>query len=333
MWYDDCGRMKSMEKGHLFYFAPLEGISWYVYRNMQAKHFKAADYYVTPFIAPNQKREIRNKDKQDVLPENNRGMKIIPQLIGNRADEFIDTARQLEALGYHEINLNLGCPSNTVVAKGKGAGFLTRPEELEAFLEEIFGSLSMDISIKTRIGRYHEDEFYEILDLFNRFPIKQLMIHPRIQKEFYGGKPHMEQFAYAYKNSRNPVCYNGDIFTAEDYKKLAGDFPKLESVMLGRGMLANPALLEEISGEGKADKKRIKAFHDELLAAYEEILFGDITVLHKMKELWHYMICIFDHSEKYGKQIRKAKTLTEYKGIVKGLFAECRIVEGAGYCV
>lgn len=321
-----------MDRENLFYFAPLEGISWYVYRNMQAKHFKAADYYVTPFIAPNQKREIRNKDKQDVLPDNNAGMRIIPQLIGNRADEFIDTARQLEDMGYHEINLNLGCPSNTVVAKGKGSGFLARPVELEYFLDEIFNSLSMDISVKTRLGRYEEGEFYELLDLFNSFPIKRLMIHPRIQKEFYRGKPHMKQFAYAYENSKNPLCYNGDIFTAEDYEKLSETFPGLDAVMLGRGMLANPALLEEISGEGRADKKRIKAFHDELLAAYEEILFGDITVLHKMKELWHYMICIFNHSEKYGKQIRKAKTLTEYKGIIKALFAECQIVEGAGYC-
>ena len=320
-----------MEKEPLFYFAPLEGISWYVYRNMQAKHFKAADYYVTPFIAPNQKREIRNKDKQDVLPENNVGMRIIPQLIGNRADEFIDTARQLKDMGYDEINLNLGCPSNTVVAKGKGSGFLAKLVELEYFLDEIFDSLSMDISVKTRLGRYHEEEFYEILDLFNRFPIKRLMIHPRIQKEFYNGKPHMEQFAHAYENSKNPLCYNGDIFTVEDFKKLSKAFPKLEAVMLGRGMLANPALLEEISGEGKADKKRIKAFHDELLAAYEEILFGEVTVLHKMKELWHYMICIFDHGEKYGKQKNKTKTLMEYKGIVKGLLAECRIEEGAGY--
>lgn len=314
-----------------FYFAPLEGISWYVYRNMQAKHFKAADCYITPFIAPNQKREIRNKDKQDILPEHNEGLCVVPQIIGNRADEFIDTARQLQDLGYKEVNLNLGCPSGTVVAKGKGSGFLSKPDELERFLDEIFWGLQMDISVKTRIGRYDEDEFYELMELFNRFPIKELTIHPRIQKEFYSGTPHMELFAYAYENSKNPICYNGDIFKAEDYKKLAETFPKLEAVMLGRGMLANPALLEEISGEGNVSEKRIKAFHDELLAVYEEMLFGEITVLHKMKELWHYMICIFTNGEKYGKQIRKAKTLTEYKGIVNALFAECEIMNGAGY--
>lgn len=314
-----------------FYFAPLEGISWYVYRNMQAGHFRAADCYVTPFIAPNQKREIRNKDKQDILPEHNRGLCVVPQIIGNRADEFIDTAKQLREMGYGEINLNLGCPSNTVVAKGKGSGFLSRPEELERFLTEIFDGLDMEISVKTRIGRYDGEEFYELLELFNRFPIKELIIHPRIQKEFYNGRPHMEQFAYAYEHSKNPVCYNGDIFTKEDYVNLMERFPDLQAVMIGRGMLANPALLEEIKGEGKADKKRFKAFHDELLAVYEQMLFGDVTVLHKMKELWHYMICMFEDGDKYGKKIRKAKTLSEYKGIMNGLFAECEIGEGAGY--
>lgn len=243
-----------------FYFAPLEGISWYVYRNMQAKHFKAADCYITPFIAPNQKREIRNKDKQDILTEHNEGLCVVPQIIGNRADEFIDTARQLQDLGYKEVNLNLGCPSGTVVAKGKGSGFLSKPDELERFLDEIFSGLQMDISVKTRIGRYDEDEFYELMELFNRFPIKELTIHPRIQKEFYSGTPHMELFAYAYENSKNPICYNGDIFKAEDYKKLAETFPKLEAVMLGRGMLANPALLEEISGEGIVSKKESRLF-------------------------------------------------------------------------
>lgn len=314
-----------------FYFAPMEGISWYVYRNMQAKHFQAADCYITPFIAPNQKREIRNKDKQDILPEHNGSLCVVPQIIGNRADEFIDTAKQLRDLGYKQVNLNLGCPSNTVVAKGKGAGFLSRPEELEHFLTEVFEGLDMEISVKTRIGRYDAEEFYELLDLFNRFPISELIVHPRIQKEFYSGTPHMEQFAYAYENSKNPVCYNGDIFTKEDYVNLMKRFPKLESVMMGRGMLANPALLEEINGVGKADKKRLKAFHDELLAVYEEVLFGDITVLHKMKELWHYMICMFTNEKQYAKRIRKAETLGEYKGIMNALFAECEIRKGAGY--
>ncbi|MCH5281498.1 MAG: tRNA-dihydrouridine synthase family protein [Lachnospiraceae bacterium] len=315
-----------------FYFAPFEGISWYVYRNLFAKHFEGPDCYVTPFIAPNQKREIRNKDKQDVLPKHNEGLHVIPQIIGNRADEWIHTARQLQDMGYEEVNLNLGCPSNTVAAKGKGAGFLARPAQLKEFLEEIFNELSdMDISVKTRVGKQDPEEFYELLDLFNSFPIKCLMIHPRIQKEFYRGAPHREQFAYAYEHSKNPVCYNGDIFRAEDYKKLIEDYPKLDEVMLGRGLLANPFLLEEIKGTGKPDKKRLRAFHDELFVTYQELLFSEEVVLHKMKELWHYMICCFSHKEEYDKRIRKAKTLMEYKGIISALFAEGDLVEGAGY--
>ena len=315
-----------------FYFAPFEGISWYVYRNLFAKHFEGPDYYVTPFISPNQKREIRNKDKQDVLPEHNEGLNIIPQIIGNRADEWVHTARQLQAMGYGEVNLNLGCPSNTVAAKGKGAGFLARPAQLKEFLEEIFEELSdMEISVKTRVGKQDPEEFYELLELFNSFPIKSLMIHPRIQKEFYRGTPHRKQFTYAYENSKNPICYNGDIFRAEDYKRLIEDYPKLDEVMLGRGLLANPFLLEEIKGIGKPDKKRFRAFHDELFATYQGLLFSEEVVLHKMKELWHYMICCFSHKEEYDKGLRKAKTLTEYKGIISALFAEASLMEGAGY--
>ena len=292
-----------------------------MYRNMQAKHFKAADYYVTPFIAPNQKREIRNKDKQDVLPENNTGMRIIPQLIGNRADEFIDTARQLETMGYHEINLNLGCPSNTVVAKGKGSGFLAKPVELEYFLDEIFSSLSMDISVKTRLGRYHEEEFYEILDLFNRFPIKRLMIHPRIQKEFYNGKPHMEQFAYAYENSKNPLCYNGDIFTKEDYNSLISRFPELNFMMFGRGILRYPGLICLIKDGTVMKREKLLEFHNMIYESYRQNLYGDKTVLFKMKELWSYMIHSFQYDNRIEKKIKKVQKLFEYDDIIQELFS------------
>lgn len=312
-----------------FYFAPFEGISWYLYRNLAAKHFEAADCYVTPFIAPNQMRKMRESDQKDILPENNRDLHVIPQLIGNRADELIDTANQIYEMGYQEINLNFGCPSKTVVAKRKGAGILRDTDRMEKFLYEVFEGLSdhMNISIKTRIGLNGADEWEEILDIFNHFPISELIIHARVQKDFYHGKPNWDAISYALLNSKNPVCYNGDIYTVKDYQKLLHTFPTLQSVMLGRGMLSNPALLEEIKETGRLDKKRMKDFHDDLLKVYQNYLSGEVHVLHKMKEMWQYWALVFDKGGTYYKKIGKTKSLAEYRMLMNALFAECSIVE------
>lgn len=320
-----------------YYYAPMEGITGYIYRNLQAKYFAPADYYVTPFIAPNQKKEMRPKEKRDVLPENNVGLQVIPQIIGNRADEFIETAKQLREMGYKEININLGCPSGTVTAKGKGAGFLSNPDGLERFLDEIFDGLpDMNISIKTRIGRFGVDEFPDILELFNQYPVCELMIHPRVQKEFYKGKLHLEQFAYALEHSTNPLCYNGNLFRPADVEELyrrwnPSDYIALDGMMIGRGMIANPALIEEIKGEGQLDKMRLKAFLEELTGRYAEVLSGDVVVLQKMKELWHYMLCMFTNAEEYGKTIRKTGSLREYRITVNRLFQEQEIRDNAGF--
>lgn len=312
-----------------YYFAPFEGISWYLYRNLAAKHFEAADVYVTPFIAPNQMRNIRETDKRDILPEHNQGLHVIPQLIGNRADELIDTANQIYDMGYDEINLNFGCPSGTVVAKKKGAGILRDTYFMEKFLYEVFEGLSdhMKISIKTRIGVDDASEWEEILSVFNQFKLSELIVHARVRKDFYKGIPDWEAFSYAMQNSTNPLCYNGDIFTVDDYERLCEHFPNLQSVMLGRGMLANPALLEEIKGDGRLDKKRLRDFHDEMLSMYQNNLHGDITVLHKMKEIWRYWAMSLDKGDVYFKSIGKCKSLLEYKAVVNALFAECKIKE------
>lgn len=312
-----------------FYFAPFEGISGYLFRNLAIKHFQAADCYVTPFIAPNQMRQIRQSDKKDILPENNQGLHIVPQLIGNRSDELIDTANQIYDLGYKEINLNFGCPSKTVVAKRKGSGILRDLYEMEKFLDAVFLGLSdyMSISVKTRIGLRDADEWEDILHVFNKFPISEVIVHARVQKDFYNGKANWDAFAYGCEHSKNPLCYNGDIYTIDDYQRLMERFPKLQSVMLGRGMLSNPALLEEIKGIGKLDKGRLKCFHDELLAAYEECLSGDVHVLQKMKEIWRYWSMILNKGDMYYKKIGKTKTLLEYKMLMNALFAECFIAE------
>lgn len=311
-----------------YYFAPLEGISGYIYRNAYEKFFpNNIDKYFTPFIVPNQSKSLKTKEFRDVLPENNNGLNIIPQILTNDSKGFIATCKKLKQLGYDEVNLNLGCPSGTVVSKFRGSGFSAKREELDNFLDEIFKIQDMKISIKTRLGVDSADEFYEIMKIYDKYPMEELIIHPRTRQDFYGNKPNMEMFKDALKSSKNTICYNGDIFSVKDYEKFIEECPSVDRIMIGRGSLANPGLINEIKGKGVVDKNILKEFHDEVCMGYKEILSGDINVLFRMKELWSYMIGMFEDSEKVAKKIKKERMLSEYNVIISRLFAEYNIDE------
>lgn len=313
-----------------FYFAPLEGITGYVYRNTHAAFFKEVDKYFIPFIAANQYGKLSTRELHDILPAHNQGVVVVPQILTNNVQDFVRTTETLKDFGYDEANLNLGCPSGTVVAKGKGSGFLAETETLQAFLEEVFSKSATKISIKTRIGRDHPEEFEALINLFNQYPIHELIIHPRVQKDYYRNKPNLEVFRNALAVSKNPVVYNGDIFTAENYQAFISECPSIDTIMLGRGLIANPGLIQDIKTGEMLDKARLKAFHDQLLEGYEGILSGDRNVLFKMKEAWFYMSYMFSNPEKYAKKIRKSQKIADYKEAVSALFEEQDIVTGAG---
>lgn len=303
------------------YFAPLEGIGGYIYRNAQADCFIPGDKYFSPFLAPKQNRSLSPKEYRDIAPENNKNICLVPQIMANHAEIFLKAAKELKSLGYQEINLNLGCPSPTVVTKYRGAGFLAKPKELEEFLEEIFEKADIKISVKTRLGMEDEEEFPRILEIYNRFPLKELIIHPRVQKDFYKNTPRREMFSYAIKSTKIPLVYNGDVFSKEDCQEIQELFGDV-NVMLGRGVLANPALFGEIR-EGEAiTKDGLYLFHNRILSDYREVMSGEKNVLFKMKELWFYMAELFPDSEKYMKKIRKAQHLREYQAFVESLFEE-----------
>jgi len=313
-----------------YYLAPMEGITGYVYRNCYKKFFNNIDKYFTPFITPNESISLRTKELRDLLPENNEGINVVPQILTNDSQGFIFTCNKLQELGYNEVNLNLGCPSGTVVSKNRGSGFLAKREELDIFLDEIFKMDSIKISIKTRIGKEKPEEFYELIKIFNKYPLEELIIHPRTQKDFYKNKPNLEVFKAALSLSNNSVCYNGDIFTVSDYKELVKDFPKLEKVMLGRGIIANLGLVSSIKDDIYIDKKTFKDFHDEVLNTYIEVYKDKRNAMLRMKELWGYMIYMFSDNKKYIKKIKKAQNLNEYKAAVFSLFAEQEILPQAG---
>ncbi|WP_312428769.1 tRNA dihydrouridine synthase [Lacrimispora sp.] len=313
-----------------YYFAPMEGITGYIYRNAHRKYFDQVDIYVTPFIVPTQNRKFTSREKNDFLPEHNVGLHVIPQILTNKGEDFIWAANELKQFGYEEVNLNLGCPSPTVVTKGRGAGFLGEPELLELFFDQIFSALDMKISVKTRIGKDSPEEFGRLMEIYNKYPIEELIIHPRVQKDLYKNEPNWKVMKEAVSLSKNPLCYNGNLFSVEDYKEFTMVFPSIDSIMLGRGMVANPGLAGEMKNGKKMEKGQLIAFHDEILTGYEEIISGDRNVLFKMKELWAYMIQIFDGSEKHGKKIRKTQCLADYRSVVDSLFGELDLKESAG---
>ena len=316
------------------YAAPLEGITGYIYRNAHHQFFKGVDKYFTPFVTPKPKKGLNTREKNDILPEHNQNIPVVPQILTNKAEDFIKVAEMMEDLGYKEVNLNLGCPSGTVVSKKKGSGFLSDLEGLERFFEEVFSKVNVEISVKTRLGMENPEEIIALMELYNKFPISEVILHARVREDYYKKPVNHQAFAKGIATSNHPVCYNGDLFQSADIKRVQEQFPELKAVMLGRGMIANPQLTEffskEVVGnsslEDELDYARWKVFLDELCYGYEHIMSGGRNVLFKLKEVWSYMISFFPEGERYGKKIKKARTVTEYQTIINTLFREVGVL-------
>lgn len=305
-----------------YYLAPMEGVTGYIYRNAYQKFFHNVDCYYTPFLAPNQHGSFTGRERNDILPEHNEGLTVVPQILTNQAEHFIRAAKELEQWGYTEVNLNLGCPAATVVSKKKGAGFLAVPDQLEHFLEKIYEESPVAISIKTRIGVEQPEEFADLLALYNQFPVKELIIHPRVQKELYKNQPDWAAFGQAVRENRHPLCYNGDLFTVADCQKFCAAFPTVQAIMLGRGIVGNPGLLDQLQQRKPLERETLRQFHDEILEGYQRAFSGEKPVLFKMKELWSYMLPLFEHGADYAKKIRKVEKIQPYRHLIEQLFQE-----------
>ena len=310
------------------YMAPLEGITGYIYRNAYYKCYGDIDRYFAPFIMS---KKLNQKEIRDILPENNQGMELVPQILTNRAEDFLAMAKAIHSYGYQVVNLNLGCPSPTVTSRNRGAGFLELTRELDRFLDEIFTACPMKISIKTRIGVEDEEEWQQLLKIYEKYPLEELIIHPRLKTDQYKpGTIHMEAFGMAAKKGCHSLCYNGDISSISDCEELLQQFPETDKIMLGRGILRKPWLPSEIkNGEKKNPQKykeKLREFHEELLNGYVDYMSGDKNTLYKMKELWAYLGTSFTNPEKYLKKIRKAQRVSEYKIWVGNLFREQELI-------
>ena len=313
-------------------FAPMEGITDDLFRRLHHKYFPGVDRYYTPFLSPGLSGHILSKKEIfQVLPENNPDITLIPQLLTRQAEAFLGAAKILADLGYREVNLNLGCPSGTVTAKGKGSGFLTAQlrQELETFLDEVFSRCPLKISIKTRLGKADPEDFRALLELYNRFPLTELIVHPRVQQDFYRKPARMEWFRYAQENSRAPVVLSGGIATKADLERLLSLKNPPDAVMLGRGLVADPALVRKCQGLPGADKATLESFCGEFFDRTAARLGNPRGTMFRMKELWAYFILLFDDREKYQKILRKTTSLTEYQAVVARIFRDLPLREEA----
>ena len=294
-----------------YYFAPLEGLTDYIYRRVHRKHFSGVDRYYMPFLSPTQSHSLSGKEKRELPMAQDDVPGTVPQILSKVPEDFLWAAGLCADRGYEEVNLNVGCPSGTVTAKGKGAGMLKDLNALRRFFDEIFAATPLPVSVKTRVGMIDAEEFPAIMELYNDYPIRELTVHPRVGKQFYKGEVDLSAFAYAVEHSKAPLCYNGDLCTKTDIDAIAARFPTVEAVMIGRGLIADPALLC-----GTA-KEQLRAFHTELLQTYCETFQSEHNAMCRMKELWSLLVRSFAESDKQAKALRKARHLAEFEGIVR----------------
>ncbi|MBQ9044345.1 MAG: tRNA-dihydrouridine synthase family protein [Oscillospiraceae bacterium] len=311
--------------------APMEGVTGDLFRQAQARHFTHAARYYTPFLSATETRTLAAREMRELEPSHNAGLNVIPQLMGNDPGDFNWMAGAIRDLGYDEVNLNLGCPSGTVTAKKKGAGLLAERELLERMLDGVYGGSPLPVSIKMRLGCASAEEFPALIELMNRYPVRELIVHARVMTQQYAGQPDLEAFSWALEHSKAPVCYNGDVFDAPSAAALAERFPTLERVMLGRGLAANPGLIRELNTGEAPTAAELRAFHDTLWALTRERIPDKRAALFRMKEAWRYLGCAFEDPRKPLKAIRKATQHPDYERAVQLLFSACPVREHPGF--
>ena len=283
------------------YLAPMEELTGYVFRNMISKHFGYVDKYFTPFISPDNKI-MKTRAGRELIRENNAGLYVVPQLLSNDPGQFNEAAALIADMGYEEININFGCPSNTVTSKNKGSGILRAPDVMDRFLDGVFDGKDsilrtcpdLRISVKTRVGYNDTSDFEKVLEVLNGYPFYEVIVHPRLKKDLYQGHPRMEMFDTACENCRVPLVYNGDVFSVSDFEEISCKYGKrISAVMIGRGALTDPGLFRQIRTGRQMTKDELYDFLGELYEYYKTD-YSPENALSKLKELWSYTVRLIE---------------------------------------
>ncbi len=317
--------MTNNQKKIILYLAPLRGLTDYIYRNTYSRHFDGFDAAVSPFIPTMTAVRFKKTHLKDVLPENNSAMPIIPQIIGNNPEDFIPLAQRLFDLGYKTVNWNLGCPFPMVAKKQRGSGLLPYPQKIEAFLEKTIPAIPNRLSIKARLGRNKTDEILTLLQIFNQYPLDEVIVHPRTGKQMYDGEPDLDMFEKCLQVSEHKIVYNGDINDLATFKTFSKRFKTVDRWMIGRGALANPFLPSTIKSgkDGSANKVDVfRAFYNDLFDQYRQKFHGPGHLLDRMKGFWTYFSRSFQNSRQIRKKIHRTQKLDRYLKIVDRFFEE-----------
>ena len=303
---------------------PFQGITDAPFRNVFKRHFGGIDKFYTPFFTGIHKEDhAKNLQGEEIDPKCNDIETLTPQILSTDAEEILRFAKQCKELGYKEINLNIGCPFPRVANKKRGCGLLPYPDMVEAMFERIFEQIDIKFSVKCRLGYFSPDEIEAIIPVFNKFPLSELIIHPRIGKQLYKGDADVERFKELIPYINAPLVYNGDIFSVESFGRINEMVQPINQYMLGRGILMNPFLAEEIRGGAWNAPERTERMHAYVMDLYEDRLChagGSPKVLGRMKELWSYLMYSFEEPQMVWRKIKKLNSLKEYEDAVDYIF-------------
>jgi len=303
------------------YFAPLEGVTDAIFRRVFAETFGGMDKYFLPFVSPSASQSYTLREEYDFSPAQNRGLFAVPQILAKNAEYFLGAARAFRDMGYTEVNLNLGCPSGTVTGKGKGSAMLRDGEALRRFLDAVYADAPLPISIKTRIGYDDPLEWEALLPIFADYPIHELIIHSRTRNQLYRGTPCHAAFGRALQILHCPLIYNGDLFDVDDLRRIEENYPDASGMMLGRGVLANPALVRAWRGGEALQMADLTYFHDQLLRAYLT-RWPESAAVGKMHVFLRYFCHCLEYSARAFRDAMKANSLEAYQDGAAALFAQ-----------
>ena len=316
--------------------APMEGLTGYVFRNALVRFFPGPDTCYTPFLVVNQHHSFKTREKREIDPKNQKGVfpagspRLVPQLMANDPDLFLWGCQYLEDLGYEEVNLNAGCPSPTVVTKGKGSGMLADTLKLERFLDRVFEDLGRSgrrvrVSVKSRLGMDDPGEMEDLIQIYNAYPLERLIIHARVGRTAYRGNPDRDAFFLALEGNRLPISYNGDILKPQDGDEVLAAAARhdpdrrLDGLMIGRGLLRNPALFRKMRGGPPAGPAELEEFTGDLFHSYAREMDGYGNALFRMKEVWTYLKDRYTDGDRYLKAIQRSRRREDYEQAVRAL--------------